>query len=107
MPANPLSHPQVEACLHLIAGLLAAVLLVSLGVALAWEAVKALKTGVAFKVGDRNKGYPKAEEPLKFWFILFAQIYVTLMLVIAGIRTFEKVRNMPSPFEKRHSPATT
>jgi purine-cytosine permease-like protein len=93
-PDDPFTNKAVEPYWHFFGMIASGILLIILGFCLGWNAFKALKSGVAFRIGNPQKGYPKSEEPLKYWFLAFAHVYLTLMLFGAAISAFKEAKGL-------------
>ncbi len=75
--------------MSIAATLLAALLILALGLWLAWCVFSALRSGIAYAAGGRK--YPKKKRPVMYWLAVSAQSFFSLMCIYLVIGCFERL----------------
>ena len=75
--------------MKLAATIVVALLVLALGLWLAWCVFDAFRSGVAYAAGTRS--YPRKKKPVMYWFAVSAQAFFSFVCIYSVVRCFERL----------------
>jgi|GEM_PF-4227418 len=75
--------------MHVIITLITSLLILALGLWLAWGVFMALRNGEALAAGGLK--YPRNKRPAMFWLAVFAQSFFSVVCILAVVRCIQRI----------------